>query len=72
MIARTREIIPPIIIPEAEKEEFYYRLGTTYSSYVFRTEQAISLFKKVLEINPDNKGAKDYLGTLSREQKKDR
>lgn len=68
MIGRTKEVIPPVIVLEADKEEFYYRLGVTYSSYVFRTEQAISLFRKVLEINPRNKASSDYIETLKKEQ----
>ncbi|MBI3754915.1 MAG: fused MFS/spermidine synthase [Deltaproteobacteria bacterium] len=70
MLSGEQDFIPPVIIPKGTEEDFYYRLGVTYASYVFRTDQAIRLFEKVLAINPGHKQAKEYLDALRNEQKK--
>ncbi|MFQ5900483.1 MAG: fused MFS/spermidine synthase [Thermodesulfobacteriota bacterium] len=63
--------ISPVFIPETVegKEDFYYRLGVTYASFVFRTEQAIGFFRKVLKINPKHEGAIHYIEELNRLKK---
>jgi spermidine synthase len=66
IVANAREFIPPVQ-PAENEEEFYFRLGTTYASYVFRTEQAIKLFEMVLELNPDNRQAAQYINLLRSE-----
>ncbi|MCP3678504.1 MAG: tetratricopeptide repeat protein, partial [Deltaproteobacteria bacterium] len=66
ILANARDFIPPVKSTKNE-EEFYFRLGTTYASYVFRTEQAIKLFERVLELNPGNRQAEQYLTLLRRE-----
>ncbi len=70
MLSNAKELVPPIIIQKKTEEDFYYRLGVAYASYIFRTEQAIRLFEKVLEINPNHKQAKQYLDALRNELKK--
>jgi spermidine synthase len=66
ILANARDFIPPVHIPD-NREEFYFRLGTTYASYVFRTEQAIKLFERVLELNPGNRQAAQYIKLLRSE-----
>lgn len=66
IVANARDFIPPVTVSENE-EEFYYKLGTTYASYVFRTEQAIKLFERVLELNPENRQAAQYIKLLRSE-----
>ncbi len=70
LLANARDCIPPIIIPHENKEDFYFRLGVTYAQYVFRNEQAISLFERVLDINPEHRKAREYLDAIQGELKK--
>ncbi|MBI5328552.1 MAG: fused MFS/spermidine synthase [Deltaproteobacteria bacterium] len=70
MLSNAHDFVPPVIIPEIGAEDFYYRLGVTYASYVFRADQAIQLFEKALAINPRHKQARQYLDALRSEQKK--
>jgi spermidine synthase len=65
IVANAQDFLPPTLPPENE-EEFYFRLGATYASYAFRTEQAIKLFERVLELNPENRRAAQYLLLLRR------
>jgi spermidine synthase len=66
LLANARDFIPPVIIPYENKEDFYFKLGVTYAQYVFREEQAISLFERVLDLNPEHREAREYLDALQR------
>jgi len=71
IVANTSDIIPPVHLPlPDDRETFLYDLGAYYASYVFRTEQAIALFERVLVLNPDNKKAEQYLTLLRQELKR--
>ncbi|GMR05413.1 MAG: hypothetical protein BMS9Abin24_232 [Thermodesulfobacteriota bacterium] len=67
IISVTREVVPPVVVPEGDEEEFYLSLGKTYNRSNFRLRQAYSLFLKVLEINPSNEEARYYLEGLEKE-----
>jgi len=66
IVANASNFIPPVTATGTE-EEFYFKLGKTYASYVFRTEQAINLFERVLELNPENRQAAQYIKLLRSE-----
>ena len=69
IIGHATDFIPISITEKINKEAFYFELGKTYFSFVFREDQAKQLFKKVLDLNPEHQGAIDYLKELKRLEK---
>ncbi len=63
----TKEIIPPVTVPKGREEEFYLSLGKTFAWSSFRSGQAYSVFRKVLELNPSSKEAIYYIKELEKE-----
>ncbi len=64
MLKNAGDIIPPVTVSKNAMGVFYLRLGLEYLNYVFRDEQTVKLFKKVLIIDPQNKKAKSGLKLL--------
>ena len=60
-------VVPPVVFDEKDSEEFYMALGRTFNRSSFRLRQALAVFEKVLEINPDNREAMGYVEKLRRE-----
>ncbi len=62
--------IPPVAIKKDDKDwlkDFYINLGKVYYIDTFRTQETIDVFKKVLEIEPDNPTAIGYIDSLKKE-----
>ncbi len=69
LMRSARDLSPPVQVPEALQAGFYHGLASTYSYYSYREPHAIALFQRVLEIDPGNESAREYLtmkGVLSR------
>lgn len=70
IVRQTRDLDPPVVVPEAIRASFYYALASTYSYYAYREHHAAALFRRVLELDPENEAARRYLeerGLLARE-----
>ncbi len=67
ILTHVKTIIPPLIIPDKDREGFYLALGKSFSDYSFKLPQALRAFNKVLEINPENSEAATLAGGLRRE-----
>jgi len=67
ILTNVREITPPLLVPDKDKEEFYLRLGKSFSDFSFKLPQAYRAFRNVLEINPGNKEAAALAAGLKKE-----
>lgn len=67
IINSAKDVVPPVIVPKGDEEQFYLSLGKTYYKSNFRLGQAYSVFRKVLELNPSNKEAMYYIEGLKKE-----
>lgn len=56
-----RELEPPVDVPAPLRARFYYGLASVYSYYSYREPHAIALFRRVLDLEPDNAAARSYL-----------
>ena len=63
----TKEVVPPVVVPQGNEEQFYLSLAKTFYRSNFRLGQAYSVFRKVLELNPSNKEAIYYIEGLEKE-----
>ena len=68
ILENVNDVMPPVILPENDnvKKEFLINLGRTYTKATYRTDQARKIFKEVLELDPSNEIAKEYLESLKR------
>jgi len=67
ILADVRELTPPLVMPDKDREGFYLSLGKFFDDYSFRLPQAYRIFKYVLKINPENKEAAYFADTLKKE-----
>ena len=71
ILANAKDVVPPINIPEGwsdyDRERFYLGLAERYNRSNFRLDQALKVYKMVLEMNPYNKGVKEEIEKLTKE-----
>lgn len=67
LLVSVKNIVPPVDVPQEKQEAFFLDLGKTFYRSNFRLEQSLKLFRRVAEINPENKEALYYVESLAKE-----
>ncbi|MBI5642663.1 MAG: fused MFS/spermidine synthase [Deltaproteobacteria bacterium] len=67
LLTFTTDIIPPVNLPEREREAFYLALGKTFYRSNYRLGQALKVFEKAFELNPRNNETIYYIKSLRKE-----
>ena len=61
------DFVAPARIPEGDEESFYLALGKSFNRYSFRMGQSLKIFEHIVDINPSNQEAREYVKSLKKE-----